>query len=555
MIATWMVASMALAAALGAAALLLERALRLLSRQGRAPWTVAIVGAVAWPVLSSALARPDLQVATVRALNVVSRATVALPEPSLDTTVSWLARLQTLDQPLLVAWLVFSALLLLRMVWAMAALHRAAHRAPLTVVDDTAVRMTADIGPAVFALWNSHLLLPRWLLDLDEPLRRLVMAHEREHVRARDPQLIVATFVLVALMPWNAPLWWLARRLRTASELDCDARVLRAGADAHTYGHLLLLIAQRQANARFLPMMAGAPSTLHARIIAMSVQRPPRPALRAAFLSVVALALLALGASPALARPLASARLVLPSMLAPIPQGAQPTKAPATTPTAVPTKATVKDVQYAVPRNATKDTGTAKTAKPVVTVLIDKQVVMAPGSAAPRYPEILKSAGITGSTHVMFVVDTNGSVDESTLKVIRTAHPLFVEAVKVALPGHRFHPALVGSRPVKQLVQVVYRFATVKFPALDSVQTVKNVPAFEIMITGNDQQQPAISRQPLGIAASLYVVDGMRVSRDNVMKLPAERIEKVEVLKGDAARAKYGDDGKYGVILITTKPR
>jgi TonB-dependent SusC/RagA subfamily outer membrane receptor len=37
------------------------------------------------------------------------------------------------------------------------------------------------------------------------------------------------------------------------------------------------------------------------------------------------------------------------------------------------------------------------------------------------------------------------------------------------------------------------------------------------------------------------------------MSLPKERIESVEILKGDAARALYGARGSAGVVMIQTK--
>jgi hypothetical protein len=45
---------------------------------------------------------------------------------------------------------------------------------------------------------------------------------------------------MVSLTPWNAALWWNVRRLRAAVEIDCDARVLSAGASPTEYGVLLL---------------------------------------------------------------------------------------------------------------------------------------------------------------------------------------------------------------------------------------------------------------------------------------------------------------------------
>lgn len=53
---------------------------------------------------------------------------------------------------------------------------------------------------------------------------------------------------------------------------------------------------------------------------------------------------------------------------------------------------------------------------------------------------------------------------------------------------------------------------------------------------------------------SIYVlVNGKEMPRADVAKIAASNIDKVEVLKGAAAIAQYGDRARSGVILITTK--
>jgi TonB-dependent SusC/RagA subfamily outer membrane receptor len=51
----------------------------------------------------------------------------------------------------------------------------------------------------------------------------------------------------------------------------------------------------------------------------------------------------------------------------------------------------------------------------------------------------------------------------------------------------------------------------------------------------------------------LYVVDGVRLAKDQVPSLTSEEISAVKVLKGRAALAQFGPDASYGVVLITTK--
>ncbi|MGZ6640165.1 MAG: M56 family metallopeptidase, partial [Solirubrobacteraceae bacterium] len=75
-------------------------------------------------------------------------------------------------------------------------------------------------------------------------VQRLVIAHEAEHVAARDTLVLGIACVVVAAMPWNPVVWYMLSRLRLAVELDCDARVLRAGAAPLSYGALLIDVAE-----------------------------------------------------------------------------------------------------------------------------------------------------------------------------------------------------------------------------------------------------------------------------------------------------------------------
>jgi TonB-dependent SusC/RagA subfamily outer membrane receptor len=51
----------------------------------------------------------------------------------------------------------------------------------------------------------------------------------------------------------------------------------------------------------------------------------------------------------------------------------------------------------------------------------------------------------------------------------------------------------------------------------------------------------------------LVILDGVPITKDVVRKLPPNRIERIEVIKGAAAEKIYGPEGANGVIRITTK--
>jgi outer membrane biosynthesis protein TonB len=59
----------------------------------------------------------------------------------------------------------------------------------------------------------------------------------------------------------------------------------------------------------------------------------------------------------------------------------------------------------------------------------------------------------------MFVVDTTGRADVSSLEVLTSTRDLFSHAVRSALPSLRFDPARAGGAKVKQVVQQSFTFA------------------------------------------------------------------------------------------------
>jgi beta-lactamase regulating signal transducer with metallopeptidase domain len=331
------------------------------------------------------------------------------------------------DRVALAAWLAASLLLLVRyaMVWrAVRALRRSAESRSVDGVD---VLVSRDVGPAVVGVRDAAVLVPSAVLELDAPLRALVLRHEEEHRRARDTWLLLALAIAVAAMPWNGALWWIARRARLALEVDCDARVLAAGASATRYAQVLLLAAQRTSAAPLTPMLVASRTHLERRIAAMQDRITQESQGRRRTLRIA-------GASAACVVALATASAT------PI-AGQSPTTHPADT------------------VGAHKPT-VAK--QPYFEFQVEKPVQLAPGSVNPAYPAELKAASVSGAVLAQFVVDTLGRAEVTTFKVLKSDHQLFTEAVKGALPGLRFSPAEVGGRKVKQLVQQPFTFGADK---------------------------------------------------------------------------------------------
>ena len=89
---------------------------------------------------------------------------------------------------------------------------------------------------------------------------------------------------------------------------------------------------------------------------------------------------------------------------------------------------------------------------------VDVEVVAIASTVRPQYPEMLRSSGTEGQVIAQFVVNEKGRADGKTFHVLSSTNPLFSESVKRALPQMRFKPAMIGGKPVSQLVQQQFVF-------------------------------------------------------------------------------------------------
>ena len=90
---------------------------------------------------------------------------------------------------------------------------------------------------------------------------------------------------------------------------------------------------------------------------------------------------------------------------------------------------------------------------------VEKPAEMLQDSPKPKYPAVLESSGIAGEVQAQFVVNSSGKADVDQFKVLKSTNELFTQAVKSVLPRMRFSPAMIGGKPVNQLVQQSFQFA------------------------------------------------------------------------------------------------
>jgi TonB family protein len=102
-------------------------------------------------------------------------------------------------------------------------------------------------------------------------------------------------------------------------------------------------------------------------------------------------------------------------------------------------------------------------------VEVDEVVERFEDSAAPVYPEELAALGTEGQVRATYVVDADGRVDMTTIRVLNSDHPRFTESVRVALGEMRFRPAKKAGKTVRQLVEQRFNFrlsASLQLPKL-----------------------------------------------------------------------------------------
>ena len=231
------------------AAWLVERAQVACGRPRKHAWTGGIVVSLLIPGLVMALREPGLGLVSSVVIDMQTQfqgAATATPAPAASPGGEASVSLNVL---LAALWALISAVLvgvLFLSAWRLSRRARAWHQ---VLIDSQRVDVSPDIGPAVFGWHRARVVFPSWLIDAPEDVRRLTLAHEREHLVSRDPQMLWAATLVAALLPWNLPLLWMLRRLRFAVEVDCDTRVIRLGADPNEYGLALLYVSERQARA------------------------------------------------------------------------------------------------------------------------------------------------------------------------------------------------------------------------------------------------------------------------------------------------------------------
>ena len=80
----------------------------------------------------------------------------------------------------------------------------------------------------------------------------------------------------------------------------------------------------------------------------------------------------------------------------------------------------------------------------------------------PKYPEILKQAGIEGRVVVEAIIDTTGHAERGSIKVLSSTNQLFEQPARECIAATVFRPGKIAGRSVRVRIQQPFNFAVAR---------------------------------------------------------------------------------------------
>ncbi|MCU0615995.1 MAG: TonB-dependent receptor plug domain-containing protein [Gemmatimonadaceae bacterium] len=486
----------------------------------------------------------------------------------------------SLDRTLGVLWLLATTASLTLLALLLRRLDAQRKRWPRARLLGTTVRVGEADGPAVYGVFVPDIVVPRALLSCDTSDQALVLAHEDEHRRARDPLLLATATTLVALLPWHPLAWWCLARLRLATELDCDARVLQRGVSAHRYGHVLLSLASslpvapRAAHALAL---FDTPRHLERRLLAMTSPRARRSPFLASGLALVGIVLIAAACNTDVPTAAdvrdADVAAVTKTLGLPSAEGAVQYTVDGQSRSAAEARAVAADQIESI--EVQRGVASGMSTVHIRTRRADgaSTPLTVPGQRIELVVDTVAANGIAivADTIVAFRTDSSrvliaGRAADTTLTerrvrllrngtagdtvVVRgSRQPLLIEELRVA--DSSMTPLASGTTRVRvrEAMRDTSRTMLLRVgQAPGDTSRVYYDPQRSATVVGRQIDSSRTTAQPL------IVIDGVIAEGSTTLNsIRPEHIQSIEVIKGAAAQSLYGARGANGVIKVTTK--
>jgi TonB family protein len=369
-----------------------------------------------------------------------------------------------------------------------------------------------------------------------------ILAHELTHVRQGHSFDVLVSEVLTIILWLNPATWLLKREIRQNLEFLADNKVIESGFDSQTYQYHLLQLSYQTPEHKLGNKFNVSP--LKKRIIMMNQKKSAKASLLKYSLIV----------------PLALALVVSSNAQTVINKA----KKALTTTTTKEVKATEKKTLIAPAKSSAELTDpvtVAENGEAEKTWDVVEKMPVYPGGDGElmsflarniRYPAIAQQNNIQGKVILGFVVSSAGKVINPV--ILRSVDPsLDKEAIRVISTFPEWIPGEQNGKKVatRYTIPVVFRLegSTTPAPALGPNENPIIVVGY-----GAKKEESGVKFNDLPAGANpLYIIDGKEASKSEADLLIQANIKSISVLKDASATKLYGDKGKNGVVLFTTK--
>ena len=367
-----------------------------------------------------------------------------------------------------------------------------------------------------------------------------ILTHERGHIRQHHSCDVLLVDLLTALQWFNPAMWMLRADLRAIHEYEADGAVLSQGINARQYQYLLIT---KAASIGGYSIANGINhSTLKNRITMMLHKKSNR-------ISLLKLLVLIpiVGVTLALnARTVTDYVYNEPQKQVPLKKGKkaatikmggqqvkvveQPTVENTTKPVEMPNAIEVvpKEQAFDVVEQMPQFSGGMKALMDYLSTNIS-------------YPKEAHKKEIQGRVLVRFVVEKDGSI--SNAEVVKSVDPLLdAEALRVISSMPNWIPGKQNGKAVRVKYTIPITF-NLNGDITDNKDAVLKAASTNKIMIGKEHA----NEHPL------IIVDGVEAGSDALKKIAPNDIERIEVLKDQAAIDKYGEKAKDGALIITMK--
>jgi bla regulator protein blaR1 len=372
--------------------------------------------------------------------------------------------------------------------------------------------------PLVIGYFNPLILLPLGTIS-DLPLNQVeaILAHELAHIRRHDYLVNILQNLIEALFFYHPAIWWVSDFVRVERENCCDDQAIAICGDKMVYAQALTNLAQIKSQTPDLALaLAGKDGSVLGRIKRLFRPTEVKPTFTESFVAAAIMLLFLTTISVAAAGNYAAKKIISP-----------------------PRDTAEVSVKNAAPVkiNASKIISLADSTqkKKEVVLIQDKDGkllsltingVNVPQDQLHKYENYILEApvgsAVLGANTTLkgkiIIHKSENTGPKSPQKVTTPTTPRIIEVIKVNAPA-----------PTAKVA-----------PVAESKGAISANRNRNFTISGHGPEP-------------LYILDGQPINKVEMNKINPNTIEKIDVLKG-ASTEIYGEAGKNGVVLITTKP-